>query len=387
MKAKYQFREGKILVSVTYKGSRIRKSTGINIAANKWNNGYPIRSQTLIREKLMHLSEILDKHLEERDVTRLSIVNKIEHWVKGTDENVKVFKISKLIDLYIKDKKLALQPNTLKKKESRLSSFNAFKSNKEINDINKKLLNEYVETIYSKGLEDSSVNNYIKDIKALLNWAYNNDYTTSNFTKMLNYIKLLDKDTYSVTEKELEQLKTRTNSKGVVINISEKLNRICDLFIFDSYTGLRYSDVKAFKKEMIVGGNTIEIRVEKTNDIVRVPLLKIPLAILEKYEYELPKYSSQKANEYLKELFTVFGIDRKVRTSIQKRGRLIDEIKPLNHVITYHLGRKSFITIGLMNGVNRDIIKAITGHKTDREFRKYVAFTNEDLMKELKKRD
>jgi len=387
MQAKYQFREGKILVSVNYRGERIRKSTGISIERNKWNNGYPLRSQTLIREKLINLSEILDKHLEERDVTKLSIINKIEHWVKGTDENVKVFKISRLIDLYIKDKKQTIKANTLKKKESRLSSFNDFKPNKEINDINKKLLNDYIETIYEKDLEDSSVNNYIKDIKALFNWAYSNDHTVTNLTKYIGYIRLLDKEMYSVTEVELNQLKNSTNAKGEVIRLSNKHQNICDLFIFDCYTGFRYGDIKAFNKEMITDNDTIVLRNEKTNDIVRVPLLETPLNILEKYDYELPKYSSQKANEYLKDLFTALSMNRKVRVSVQKRGRIFDELKPLNEVISFHTGRKSFITIGLLNGINKEIIKAMSGHKTDREYRKYVAFTNTDLKNEMKKRD
>lgn len=56
----------------------------------------------------------------------------------------------------------------------------------------------------------------------------------------------------------------------------------------------------------------------KTDTPVNVPLLKIPLAILKKYDGQLPKgellpvLSNQKLNSYLKEIADLCGINKNI---------------------------------------------------------------------------
>lgn len=73
---------------------------------------------------------------------------------------------------------------------------------------------------------------------------------------------------------------------------------------------------------------------QKTDTPVNVPLLKIPLAILKKYEGRLPKgellpvLSNQKLNSYLKEIADLCGINKN---------------------ITFHAGRHSYIFLFTRN--------------------------------------
>lgn len=73
---------------------------------------------------------------------------------------------------------------------------------------------------------------------------------------------------------------------------------------------------------------------QKTDTPVNVPLLKIPLAILKKYEGRLPKgellpvLSNQKLNSYLKEIADLCGINKN---------------------ITFHLARHSYIFLFTRN--------------------------------------
>lgn len=63
---------------------------------------------------------------------------------------------------------------------------------------------------------------------------------------------------------------------------------------------------------------------QKTDTPVNVPLLKIPLAILKKYDGQLPKgellpvLSNQKLNSYLKEIADLCGINKNITFHVAK---------------------------------------------------------------------
>lgn len=82
-----------------------------------------------------------------------------------------------------------------------------------------------------------------------------------------------------------------------------KLARVRDLFIFAAYTGLSFCDTQTFdfesmtKKEgkmYYIDGSRI-----KTDTKFFTPILSPAMKVLEKYDYQLPKISNQKANDYL----------------------------------------------------------------------------------------
>jgi hypothetical protein len=61
-----------------------------------------------------------------------------------------------------------------------------------------------------------------------------------------------------------------------------------DIFIFSCYTGLAYADVQKLKKTEIVTGvdrmKWIATHRQKTDTPSRIPLMPVPLTIIEKYE-------------------------------------------------------------------------------------------------------
>ena len=94
------------------------------------------------------------------------------------------------------------------------------------------------------------------------------------------------------------------------------------MFIFSCYTGLSYVDVCELRAENIkvsFDGNLWIIKKRhKTNVTSNIRLLDIPKAILQKYDGKLPDgkilpiISNQKMNDYLKEIATVCGINKKI---------------------------------------------------------------------------
>ena len=86
-------------------------------------------------------------------------------------------------------------------------------------------------------------------------------------------------------------------------------------FLFSTFTGLSYVDVKNLTKENVCisfdGKQWLRLHRQKTSTAVNLPLLKTPLAILKKYEDKLsdgrllPVLSNQKLNSYLNEIADV----------------------------------------------------------------------------------
>jgi len=149
------------------------------------------------------------------------------------------------------------------------------------------------------------------------------------------------------------------------------LGRVRDLWLVSAYTGLRYSDFSILSTDNITykdGTPLLEITTykghsTKSDTRVIIPILPELLAILEKYESGFPKaYSSQKMNNYVKELLELVQINRIVEDKSNKAGRMQTEQGPLYKYITNHSGRYTFINM-LVNEfqIPIDNVATITG--------------------------
>ena len=108
---------------------------------------------------------------------------------------------------------------------------------------------------------------------------------------------------------------------------------------------------------------------QKTDTPVNVPLLKVPLAILKKYEGQLskgellPVLSNQKLNSYLKEIGDLCGINKN---------------------ITFHLARHTFATTTtLAKGVPIETVSKMLGHTNIETTQIYARITNDKIRKDM----
>lgn len=127
---------------------------------------------------------------------------------------------------------------------------------------------------------------------------------------------------------------------------SESMERVRDLFVFQTFTCLAYTDLVAFDCKNIqeVKGKKVYIgKRGKTKESFTIPLLDPALDILSKYKNKLPIISNVKYNEYLKVLAQAAKID-----------------KPLSS----HWARHTGATLLLNNGVSMQIVSRICGHSS-----------------------
>ena len=152
------------------------------------------------------------------------------------------------------------------------------------------------------------------------------------------------------------------------------LERTRDLFIFQCYTGLSYSDLALFDYSKVEieknskGKKVYVLRDKrlKTNTNFTIVLMKPAMEILTKYDYKLPIISNQKYNKYLKE--------------IGKMAKFPIEL-------TTHVARHTFATFCINNKVNIEIVSKAMGHSNIATTQIYAKILDKTVQNELSNLD
>lgn len=169
------------------------------------------------------------------------------------------------------------------------------------------------------------------------------------------------------------------------------LDRARDLFVFSCYSGLRYSDIARLEKSNI-SDTKISLVTKKTDDALHIDLNRHLTRILAKYSdlagrKALPVISNQKCNEYIREACKKAGIDTPVRLVRYSGGNKIEETRPKWQCMSFHAGRRTFITIALLLEIPIPVIMQWSGHHDTKMLKPYMAVVDELRKREMKKFD
>ena len=138
-----------------------------------------------------------------------------------------------------------------------------------------------------------------------------------------------------------------------------------------------------FAGEAENGQQVIDLKQQKTGNHVVIPVRPELQAILEKYDNRLPRTYEQKVNHLIKEIAREAGITEKVEVSYiengEKKSRLVEKCD----LVKTHTARRSGATNMYLAGIPTIAIMKITGHKTEKEFMKYIKITEEQTAMEL----
>ncbi len=158
---------------------------------------------------------------------------------------------------------------------------------------------------------------------------------------------------------------------------NQRLDKIRDLFLLACHTGLRFSDFEDLKPKDIKHtnqGEFIEIIQEKMKRHVVTPINATVKKILKKYNNVPPTSpSNQKFNDYIKEVSQLCKSLQVIQTlAYVKGGKNIEESLERWKLISSHTGRRTFASNAFERGVPTKVIMAITDHKSETAFLKYV---------------
>lgn len=206
-----------------------------------------------------------------------------------------------------------------------------------------------------KQCNTNGANKQLQRVKKIVNYAIKLGYINSN--PIASYsLQFKPARKIPLSMEEIDRL--------VKLNLERKtLSQVRDIFIFQCYTGLSYSDIKRLRSSDIEkdGKGVLWIKMErqKTEIEFSVPLLKPATKLVESYLktnegdfYLFPVLSNQKMNDNLK---------------------VIQEIAGLSKNLTTHIGRHTFATtVTLNNDVPIETVSKMLGHTNLRTTQLYA---------------
>jgi len=407
---KYYLNKGKgsikarpIMISYHFNGQRLFYYSGMKVAETEFNPAgkYPAKPECIdrvyINKRLLlirnTIGEIENEALAggktlttELFRTALNEKLKARPQVELEQEHRVTFK--QYFDIYINDIPNRTNENTGRKLSKALPikyttvknlfiDFCEYEGREyDFQDIDARFFDRF--TAYLMNKKKYAVNTYgrtIKFLKTILNKAKEQGY--NDFTEYQTALKTkVFEESESIYLNEAEINKIRS----LDLTARPGLDRVRDLFLIGCETGLRFSDYTSIKAEDVdIKENRLRVLAKKTGRKVVIPLSPGVLIILKKYNFTLPKaISNQKFNEALKEIAEFAGISETVVTNITRGGVLETTIHKKHELVTSHVARRSFATNQIKKGREPMLIMAITGHKTEREFIKYIKLTAEE---------
>jgi len=226
----------------------------------------------------------------------------------------------------------------------------------------------------------NSVGSHIQRIKTIMSEALDKKLTHNTDFRSKRFVKLSeDSDSIYLNEAELREM------RNLKLSDNPRLDNIRDLFLIGCYTGLRFSDFSILKPQNIKDG-FIKIKQVKTGSPIVIPVHSVVKKIISKHNGSLPKsISNVKTNEYLKEIGQMLPmLKEKVTKEITKGGIQIMQLVEKWELLTSHTARRSFATNEYNAGTPTLIIMAITGHKSEKSFLKYIRVTPDEHARKLK---
>ncbi len=383
LRKNYVNREGKtsIMIRVTVNSVRVQFSSKIDIEPHLWSveTSRAIGKSAEIKrinEDLDRIKLALSNHyrdIADREVTVTA--EKVRNAFLGvTTKGETILQIfDKHIDSCEKLVGISNSQSTLQKyRVTRKRVFEFISHRYKVSDMNIKEVSHMFITDFEQYLlvkancNPNTTGKFLQFFKRIIIIARNNGWL--HHDPFANYkIKLKSVDRGFLDTEEIAAIAQKEF-------VSERLDQVRDIFLFSCFCGLAYIDMKNLTAENIRksfdGNMWIITKRQKCDTPVNVPLLTIPMMILEKYKGKLPKnkilpiISNQKTNQYLKEIANVCGIKKN---------------------LTFHLARHTFATTTtLSRGIPIETVSKMLGHTNIKTTQIYARITNNKISEDMK---
>ena len=342
-------------------------STGVRVREKEWRAGMIINrpdAQSL-NERIAIICQIIDTEVNRCIEANLGIntenlKNKV--WsVKDTMSNEPSF----LDWLDHQTEILNLSAGTIKHYVTLHTRLTEYGKIKRWGDLTTENISEFDAWLHKRKLSngeaitDAAVYKYHKCLKAILNRAVMFDKIDKNPYDRLKFKRGESESIEYLTEDEMKAIENLKVPKGTQIEIAR------DLFTFQMFTGLSYSDTQAFDFSQYkkVKGKWINIGERVKTGVAYVSSLLPPaVSVLEKYGWTVPKIDNADYNHLLKVIGTMADIPTKMHT---------------------HLARHTFATYMLRQGVKVENLQRMLGHKNIRQTMRYAKVLAESVHEDF----
>lgn len=346
-------KKGVVKVVVTSNRKRHYFSTGVYLYKDQWND----KSHVVNSVQAMELNDLLN-----------AIVRKVTVYLRECHEKNREFSAEELSSmLSVGDKKEIpfidfvedrvenrpdIKEGTRKHHRVLVDALREYGKMASFSDLTKANILEFYEHIQKRGIRQTTVYNYMKNLKVYVNQAIDRGFLDKDPFCGIRLDRGKNAMRQYLTEEELGKL---VRAKITVSPVAKAR----DLFVWQCYTGMAYADMMAFDYDKDVverdGRFVVINRRKKSDGDFYLVLMKPALAILEKYGYKLPYMENQPYNDYIKVAVATAGI---------------------NKSISSHSGRHTFAIMALNNGISMEVVAKILGHADIRTTKVYAKILN-----------
>jgi len=356
-------KEGIIEIRVSYDYKKKYISTGIKVLPSQWK-----KDTVYNHPDANNLNRIIDEKVREVRKTILDMIDEENIDIMGISERIRKNNEPKESFLDFCSQRAEIRKyGKSKDNQDRYDRFlRFFKTWGKIRDFEDLTPSNII--ILDKDLssmkENSKWHNYHRFLNSFILDAINEGLMKKNPYKDLGIKKGASEgiERY-LTPEEFERI------KNVELPMNS-LRRVRDVFVFQTYTCLSYSDLRDFDVSNIQEVNGMKVYTgnrNKTGERFTIPLLQPALHLIYIYRGKLPVISNVKYNYYLKIIAQAAGIDKPVST---------------------HWARHTGATMLLNEGIDMQIVSKICGHSSIRMTEKiYAKLLDETVVNALKKLD
>lgn len=358
---------GTIEIRVTVARRAIYISTGVRVCEKEWKAGRVVNrtDAPALNERIGIIYEIVDREANRCIKVGQPINTATIKKMVWNEKDAMSDEPSFLEWFEHQTEILNLSHGTVKHYISLRTRLVEFGKIKQWADVTTENISEFDAWLHKRKLSngeaitDAAVYKYHKCLKAMLNRAVTFDKIDRNPYDRLKFKRGESENIEYLTEDEMKAIVKLKVPAGTQIGVAR------DLFVFQMYTGLSYSDTQAFdfSKYKKVKGKWINTGERIKTGVAYVSSLLPPaVAVLEKYGWTVPKIDNADYNHLLKVVGTMANIHTKMHT---------------------HLARHTFATWMLRNGAKIENVSRMLGHTNIRQTQRYAKVLAESVHEDF----
>ena len=337
---------------------------------------------------------------------------------KAAEEAAKRITLNKYMDKLIRDiasgkrlteKGTVFTDGSIRTIRTSAKQFRKFQESRkreyDFDDIDIPFYNDFLAYLKKRNYSLNTTGKIINQLKWVLSLAeseglhHNHAYKNPKFKG--NRVQV---DTIYLTQEELDKI-----NAADLTGLESGCEISRDIFMVGVYTAQRISDYNNIRKEDIHTttkrwiedipdpdnpGKTkavimtkdltyIDIKQKKTGAKVSIPCKKELVAILEKYNYNLPHFEDQTINRHIKLIAERAGLTDLVTIETSKGGVRKKESIEKYKLVMSHTARRTGATLMYLAGVELFDIMKVTGHTSVEMLKRYIKADNLDVAEKL----
>ena len=345
--------EGYVEVRITIDRKTMYISTGVRVYKNEWAAGRIVNrpDANVLNDRLAIIFEKVHEGINES--VKQGVKLDVESVKRMVWQQTEIIKDGPTLLDWISDQipLLDIGQGTRKRYHTlmnRLTEYGKLTRWEDVTVENITLFDSWLHQLNDGAISDSAVYNYHKCLKALLHRADQFGKIDRNPYERMKLKRGEKENIEYLTEDEMKAFDRLLVPDGSMMAVSH------DLFVFQMYTGLAFSDMQAFDiRQYRKEGDTYRHTGEriKTGVAYVSQLLPPAVRIIEKYGGRLPKIDNADYNHNLKALGVMAGITI-----------------PLHS----HLARHTFATYMLRNGAKIENVSRMLGHTNITQTQRYA---------------